>query len=276
MVRCAAIDEGEPAFHIHAPDTFTDGVQNRLMLARQCIELFFGLRLLGDVDPVAEHKRIRARELQQLVAIGDDAQLARLAPQIKAPLVILIRLLLQCLEIRVVIGQVIGVDVVAQRSADQFLRLVAQSSCCVRVDGEQHAIQIVGANKAQAAFHQLPVALFTGAQSGFGFPLLGHVRTGHDHKAHLVLGIGQRCGGPGNAPHTSCLGAPVDFIGLGGVAGAHLLEDADGGLAFPGREELFRKGAAGEVGKTVAGNGFAGTIEAHDTARRYRIPAPAR
>ncbi len=125
----------------------------------------------------------------------------------------------------------------------------------------------MGANEAQAAFHQLPVAFFTGAQSGFGFPLLGHVRTGHDHKAHFVLGIGQRCGGPGNAPHTSCLGAPVNFKGLGGVARAHLLEDADGGLAFSGREELFRKGAAGEVGKTVAGNGFAGAIEAHDAAR---------
>ena len=173
------------------------------MLARQRIELLFGLRLLGDVDTVAEHKRIRARELQQLVAISDDAQLARLSTQIKAPLVILIRLLLQRLEVRVVIGQVIGVDVVAQRSADQFLRLVAQDRGGVRVDGEQYAVQIVGANEAQAAFHQLPVAFFTGAQSDFGFPLLGHVRTGHDHEANFVLRIDQRGGGPGNAPHPS-------------------------------------------------------------------------
>jgi hypothetical protein len=90
-LRSAAIDEGEPALHIHAPDAVTDRVQNRLMLARQCMEFLFGLRLLGNVDAVAEHKRIHARQLQQLVAIGDDAQLARLSPQIKASLVILIR-----------------------------------------------------------------------------------------------------------------------------------------------------------------------------------------
>ena len=89
---------------------------------------------------------------------------------------ILIRCLLQRLEVRVVIGQVIGVDIVAQRGADQFFRLVAQSGGGMGVDGEQNAVEIMGADKAQAAFHQLPVAFFTGAQSRFSFPLLGHVR----------------------------------------------------------------------------------------------------
>ena len=36
-----------------------------------------GQRLLGNDDAVAEHERIHARQLQQLVAISDDAQLTR-------------------------------------------------------------------------------------------------------------------------------------------------------------------------------------------------------
>ena len=110
------------------------------MLARQCIEFFFGVRLLGNVDAVAEHKRIHARQMQQLVAIGDDAQLPGFSPQIKAPLVILIRVLLQRRKVRVVFGQMIGIDVVAQRSADQLLRLVAQGGGGMGVDGEQRRL----------------------------------------------------------------------------------------------------------------------------------------
>ena len=56
------------------------------MPARERIELVFGLRLLSDVDAMAEDKGIHAREMQQLVAISHDAQLACFSTQIKAPL----------------------------------------------------------------------------------------------------------------------------------------------------------------------------------------------
>ena len=68
------------------------------MLARQRIEFLFSLRLIGDIDTVAEYKGIHARQLQPFVAIGNDAQLARFSTQIKAPLVILIRFLLQATQ----------------------------------------------------------------------------------------------------------------------------------------------------------------------------------
>ncbi len=61
QIGAPAIDEGESAGQIHAKNAVSDRVQDGLMLPRKGIKVLFGLRLLGDVGAVAEHKGIGAR-----------------------------------------------------------------------------------------------------------------------------------------------------------------------------------------------------------------------
>ena len=108
--------------------------------------------------------------------------------------------------------------------ADHLVDRAADALRAVGVDGEQHALQVVGADHAERAFDQLPVARFALAQGRFGGALHGDVDAGGDDEADLPLCIAQRCGRPCDAAEAAVAIQPLVLKGGRERAGAQALE----------------------------------------------------
>ena len=81
----------------------------------------------------------------------------------------------------------------------------------VGVDGEQDALEVVGADHAERAFDELAVAGFALAEGGFGGALDGDVDAGGDDEADLALLVEEGGGGPGDAAEAAVAVEPVVF-----------------------------------------------------------------
>ena len=92
-------------------------------------------------------------------------------------------------------------DEVGEGVADHLLDGAADALGAVGVDGEEVAVEVVGADHAERAFDELAVAGFALAQGGFGGALHGDVDAGGDDEGDLALLIERarwrtrRCGG---------------------------------------------------------------------------------
>ena len=64
------------AVEVDAEDAVADGLQDGVGLADEGAEFVFGAHLLCDVDAEAEHVGVAAGDLDELVAVGDDAHFA--------------------------------------------------------------------------------------------------------------------------------------------------------------------------------------------------------
>jgi len=68
-------------------------------------------------------------------------------------------------------------------------------------------------------------------------------------------------------PHAAIASAPMHLVAAIELPGTRLLEHAHRVIAFLGREELFREGAADQLGEAESAHRLAGAIEAHDASR---------
>ena len=136
----------------------------------------------------------------------------------------------------------------------------------VGVDGEQDALEVVGADHAERAFDELAVAGFALAQGVFGGALDGDVDAGGDDEVDLALVVEQRRGGPGDAAQAAVAMQPLVLECGGEAFGAQALEVLDGGGDVGVGDELVPEIAADEGGEVVSGGGLAGAVEADDAA----------
>ena len=75
-LRRGGIDDGDLAVEVDAEDAVADGLEDGVRLAGEGAEAAFGADLLADVDAEAKDVRRAAGNVDELVAIGDDADLA--------------------------------------------------------------------------------------------------------------------------------------------------------------------------------------------------------
>src|SRR6202012_31822 len=136
-----------------------------------------------------------------------------------------------------IVGHEIG-----QTTADHLLDAVAKTLGGAGVDGEHAAFEIVGADHAERAFHQLAVASFAGVESRGGFTLIGDVDSGHDDEVDLAGAVGQVGGGPRNETAAALAGEPVQFSGVAAYVAARLFEQLKGFRALFSEEQLLGEG----------------------------------
>ena len=70
------VDDGDAAFEVDAEDAVADGLEDGVGLAGEGAEAAFGANLLADVDAEAEDVGVAAGDVDELVAVGDDADVA--------------------------------------------------------------------------------------------------------------------------------------------------------------------------------------------------------
>ena len=75
-LRGGGVDDGDVAVEVDAEDAVADGLEDGVGLAAEGAELVFGADLFGDVDAEAEDVGIAAGDFDELVAVGDDADVA--------------------------------------------------------------------------------------------------------------------------------------------------------------------------------------------------------
>ena len=150
--------------------------------------------------------------------------------------------------------------------ADHLFAGAADAVRAVGVDGEQDAVEVVGADHAERTFDELAVARLALAQGGLGGALDGDVDAGGDDEVDLALVVDQGRGGPGDAAQAAVAVEPLVFEGGGEAVGAEALEVLDGGGDVLVGDELVPGVAADEGGEVVAGGGLAGAVEADDAA----------
>ena len=142
----------------------------------------------------------------------------------------------------------------------------AEALGSVGVDGEQVALEVVGADHAERAFDELAVAGFALAEGGFGGALDGDVDAGGDDEADLPLLVAECGGGPGDAAEAAVAVEPLVLEDGGEGAGAEAVELLDGLGDFVAGDELVPGVAADEGGEVVSGGELAGAVEADDAA----------
>ncbi len=75
-LRGGGVDDGDVAVEVDAEDAVADGLEDGVGLAGEGAETAFGADLLADVDAEAEDVGGAAGDVDELVAVGDDADLA--------------------------------------------------------------------------------------------------------------------------------------------------------------------------------------------------------
>ncbi len=84
---------------------------------------------------------------------------------------------------------------------DDLFKRVSDAGRTVGVDGENYAVEVMGADHAEGTFDELPVAGFALAEGGLGGALGCDVDAGGDDEADLTLVVDagrwltRRCGG---------------------------------------------------------------------------------
>ena len=111
-------------------------------------------------------------------------------------------------------------DELGEGVADHVFEGAAEALGAVGVDGEQVAVEVVGADHAERAFDELAVAGFALAEGGLGGALDGDVDAGGDDEADLSLLIAESGGGPGDAAEAAVAVEPVVLVDGGEGAGA--------------------------------------------------------
>ena len=261
---CGCVDHGDPAFEVDAVDAITDGLQNGVGLSGEGAEAAFGADLLADVDAEAEDIGGAAGDADELVAVGDDANLAVGVREMEEALGL--AGLADFFEVGGQGGLAVRHDELGEVMAAHVFDHSADGLGAVGVDGEQRAAEVVGADHAEGAFDELAVASFTFAERGLGGALGGDVDAGGDDEGDLTLRVGQGGSRPGDAAKTAVAVEPLIFECGGEFAGTEALEGFDGLGNFVAGDELVPGVAADQGGEVVAGGGLAGAVEADDAA----------
>ncbi len=141
------IDDGDAAVEVGAEDAVADGLEDGVGLAGEGAETAFDAGLLGDVDAEAEDVGVAVGDVDELVAIGDDADFA-----------VGVREMQEALgfaglgDFAEVDGEgaaaVLG-DELGEGVADHVFEGVAEALGSVGVDGEHVALEVVGADHAE-------------------------------------------------------------------------------------------------------------------------------
>ena len=258
------IDDGAVAIEVDAVNAVADGLQDGVGLAAECAELVLGADLLADVDAEAEDIGIAPGDFDELVAVGDDADLAVDVAEVKHSLDL--ALVKDFSEVIVEAGAALLGHELGEAMAGHLFAGAADRLCAVGVDGEQDALEVVGADHAERAFDELAIAGFALAQGGFGAALDGDIDTGGDDEVDVTLFVEQRRGRPCDAAQAAVAMQPLVLECGGKAVGAEALEVFDGGGDAGGGDEFVPEIAADEGGEVVAGGGLAGAVEADDAA----------
>src|SRR5258708_17448966 len=128
----------------------------------------------------------------------------------------------------------------------------------MRVDGEEGAFEVVGADHDEGALDDLAVAGFALAEGGLGGALGGDVDACGDDEADLSLGVPESGGGPGDAAEAAVAVEPLIFKDSGKGSGAEAFEGVDGLGDLVAGGGLVPGGAGGEGGGGIGGGPLAG------------------
>ena len=258
------VDHGDVAVEIDTEDAVANGFEDGVGLADEGAELVFGAHLLGDVDAECEDVRVAAGGLDELVAIGDDADFAVDVLQVE-----------QALDVALFdhFAEIFGEGVAAvfgheagEGVADHLVAGAADGLRAVGVDRGEDAGEVVGEDHAQRSFDELAVARFALAQGGFGGSLDGDVDAGGDDEVGVALIVIEGGGGPRDATEASVAVQPDVFECGWEAVGAEAFKVLDGGGDVGLGDELVPEIAADEGGEVVSGGGLAGAVEADDAA----------
>ena len=184
-LRGGGVDDGDVAVEVDAVDAVADGFEDGVGLADEGAELVFGADLLGDVDAEAEDVGVAAGDFDELVAVGDDADVAVDVAEVEEALNVAF-----AEDFAEVFGERLAAvfgDEVGEGVADHLFAGAADGLCAVGVDGEQDAGEVVGADHAERALDELAVAGFAFAQGLLGGALHGDVDAGGDDEVGLAL-----------------------------------------------------------------------------------------
>ena len=216
----------------------------------------FGADLVGDVDAEAEDVGLLAGlgigELDELVAEGDDADVAVLVADMEAALGF--SGLGDFAQVTRHGAAMFGGHERSEGLACHLVDGTAEAFGAVGVDAENGALEVVGADHAERTFDELAVAGFAFGEGGFGLALDGDVDAGGDDEVDLALSVDEGGGGPGDAVEGAVFIAPVVFEGGGELAGTEAFEGCDGFGDLGGGDEFLPDVAADECGEVVAGD----------------------
>ncbi len=261
---CGSVGDSDVAVEVDGEDAVADGLEDGVGLAGEGAETAFGADLLADVDAEAEDVGRQAGDGDELVAVGDDADLAVGVGEVEEALGF--AGLCDLCEVTLHGGAAVFGDELGEGVVEHRVDGAADGLGAVGVDGEQLALEVVGADHAEGAFDELAVAGFALAEGGFGGALGGDVDAGGDDEADLALGVAEGGGRPGDAAEGAVAVEPLVFEAGGEGTGAEALEGLDGVGDFVAGDELVPGVAADEGGEVVAGGELAGAVEADDAA----------
>ena len=258
------VDDGDAAFEVDAVDAVADGFEDGVGLAGEGADAAFGADLLADVDAEAEDVGVAAGDVDELVAEGDEADFAVAMAEVEHALAFAGGA--DLVEIAAEAAAVFDRHELAERVADDLVDGAADAFGTVGVDGEELAVEVVGADHAEGAFDELAVAGLTLAEGGLGRALDGDVDAGCDDEGDLALGVRQGGGRPGDPADGTVAIEPAVFKGGGEIAGAEAVEGLDGFSEVFLGDEFVPGIAADEDVEVVSAGELAGAIEANDAA----------
>ena len=233
-------------------------------MAHQGAQPVLGADLFGDVDAEAEHVGIAPGRLDEFVAVGNDAHVAVDVAEVKHALHL--AFLHDFAEVAVEADAAILGDELGEPVAGHVLAGAADALRTVSVDGEQDAVEVVGANHAERPFDELAITRLALAQGILGGTLHGDIDAGGDDEVDLAAVVDQRRGRPGNAAQASVAMHPLVLEGDRDAVGAQALEVLDGGGDVGVGDELVPQVAPDQGREVVSGSGLAGAVEADDAA----------
>ena len=259
---CRDVGDGDIPVEVDGEDAVADGLEDGVGLAGKGSELAFGANLFADIDAEAEDVGDTARNVDELVAVGDDAVLAVGVREMEEALGF--AGLADLFEIGLHGGATVFGDELAEGVVEHGIDGAADGLCTVSVDGDEISFEVVGADDAEGAFDKLAVAGFAFAESGFGGALGGDVDASGDDEADLSLGVAEGSSRPGDAAEGAVAIEPLVFESGGEGAGAEPLEGGDGLGDLAAGDESVPGVAADKGGELVSGGDLAGAVEADD------------